>query len=200
MPSSSRPRPGATRGRGGAAARAAGAGPSASQARPDQERGRAVAIGTGRHGRAALVRLPLAARPAVGLLPVATGVLAGMAAVSSASASARHHPGLRHRADRRSDRLRHLLPVPGPRADGARRRRHRLPRQRWLRVIWPTVRLGLLTSLIGFASLSSPAFPAWRSSVCSRLPACRRGVVGALVFRCSRPRAHRRGLREQLAA
>lgn len=41
----------------------------------------------------------------------------------------------------------------------------------WRQRFWPTVRLGVLTSVFGFAGILFSGFPGWRSWVCIRLPA-----------------------------
>ena len=92
----------------------------------------------------------------IALLPVATGVVAGTATVSLVFGEVHGLThGLRQHADRRDRRLRHLLPDPG-----ARRRACRAPAgSAGATIHWPTVRLGLLTSVCGFAALVFSGFP-----------------------------------------
>jgi predicted exporter len=98
------------------------------------------------------------------LVPVASGVLAGIAAVSPGlRLGARRHPRLRRHADRRSGRLRDL-PVY---QHGAGQ-----PPQAALKRIWPTLRLGVLTSVLGCAAMLFSGFRGSRNSGCSRSPVC----------------------------
>ncbi len=90
----------------------------------------------------------------LGLLPVATGALVGVAAVALGfRRRARHHAGIRHHFDRRVGGLLDLLlhPVAAAAPRGAS--------PRWRQRLWPTMRLGMLTSVCGFASLLPSGFP-----------------------------------------
>ena len=90
------------------------------------------------------------------MLPVATGVVAGIAAVSLVFGSVHGMTlGFGTHADRRDGRLRDLLPDPGARRAPSAGTGWR----RWLHDGWPTVRLGLLTSVCGFAALVFSGFP-----------------------------------------
>jgi predicted exporter len=91
------------------------------------------------------------------LLPVATGVLAGIAAVSLAFGNVHGITlgfGTTLIGEAVDYAIYYLIQArarPGdPRGSGA---------QRWLRESWPTVRLGLWTSLCGFAALLFSGFP-----------------------------------------
>ena len=98
----------------------------------------------------------LSLRRRAGAGPAAGGVrrAGGVAAVSAGfRLGARDHAGLRHRADRRGRRL-FDLPVRAVGNDGRRR-----CSRSWVRRFWPTIRLGVLTSVAGFASLLLSGFP-----------------------------------------
>jgi Predicted exporter len=43
-------------------------------------------------------------------------------------------------------------------------------KQAWIKRFWPTIRLGVLTSIAGFAALLLSGFPAWRSLACILSP------------------------------
>ena len=98
---------------------------------------------------------------AVALLPVATGVLAGIAAVSLGFGQV-HGMTLGFGTTLIGEAVDYAIyyliqartpgRATGPGDEGSHARR-------WLRESWPTVRLGLLTSLIGFAALVFAGFP-----------------------------------------
>ena len=123
---------------------------------------------------------------ALGLLPVATGALIGVAAVALGfRRRARHHPGIRHHADRRVGRLFDLFlhsvaPAgAGPAAGSS-----------WQRAWWPTIRLGMLTSVCGFASLLPSGFPGLAqlgAVLDQRLDRRRAGDALLCCRRCCRP-------------
>ncbi len=98
---------------------------------------------------------------AVALLPVATGVLAGIAAVSLGFGQV-HGMTLGFGTTLIGEAVDYAIyyliqaRVPAGAAAAARDASHA---RRWLRESWPTVRLGLLTSLIGFAALVFAGFP-----------------------------------------
>ncbi|MGZ5215039.1 MAG: MMPL family transporter [Caldimonas sp.] len=99
----------------------------------------------------------------VALLPVATGVLAGIAAVSLGFGQV-HGMTLGFGTTLIGEAVDYAIyyliqtrassPAAGEAADG-----EGAPATRWLRQSWPTVRLGLFTSLIGFAALVFAGFP-----------------------------------------
>ncbi|MGZ5249852.1 MAG: MMPL family transporter [Caldimonas sp.] len=99
----------------------------------------------------------------VALLPVATGVLAGIAAVSLGFGQV-HGMTLGFGTTLIGEAVDYAIyyliqtrassPAAGDAEDG-----EGAPATRWLRQSWPTVRLGLFTSLIGFAALVFAGFP-----------------------------------------
>ncbi len=100
----------------------------------------------------ALLLLAFASLPAllVALLPVATGVLVGIAAVSAVFGGV-HGITLAFGTTLIGEAVDYAIYyLIQARAQGA---------QQWLRSGWPTVRLGLLTSLCGFAALVFSGFP-----------------------------------------
>jgi predicted exporter len=95
---------------------------------------------------------------AIAVLPVATGVLAGIAAVSLGFGQVHGMTlgfGTTLIGEGVDYAIYYLIQTrrPGSAASGSS------PAGRWLRESWPTVRLGLFTSLIGFAALVFAGFP-----------------------------------------
>ena len=98
---------------------------------------------------------------AVALLPVATGVLAGIAAVSLGFGQVHGMTlgfGTTLIGEAVDYAIYYLIQARAP-AGGAASGSDGAHAARWLRESWPTVRLGLVTSLIGFAALVFAGFP-----------------------------------------
>ncbi len=100
---------------------------------------------------------------AAGLLPVATGVIAGITAVSLAFGTV-HGMTLGFGATLIGETvdyaIYYLIQARGRSMPSASREAAAQPGwQRWLKDSWPTVRLGLLTSVCGFAALVFSGFP-----------------------------------------
>ncbi len=96
---------------------------------------------------------------AIAMLPVATGVLAGIAAVSIGFSQVHGMTlgfGTTLIGEAVDYAIYYLIQArPGAVSTSAAA----TPAQRWLRESWPTIRLGLLTSLVGFAALVFSGFP-----------------------------------------
>ena len=98
---------------------------------------------------------------AVALLPVATGVLAGIAAVSLGFGQVHGMTlgfGTTLIGEAVDYAIYYLIQARAP-AGAAALGDDASHARRWLRESWPTVRLGLVTSLIGFAALVFAGFP-----------------------------------------
>lgn len=95
---------------------------------------------------------------AVALLPVASGVLVGIAAVALGFGSV-HGLTLGFGATLIGEAVDYAIYYLIQARRHARDAPHERGWQRWLRTSWPTVRLGLLTSLAGFAALVFSGFP-----------------------------------------
>ena len=111
-------------------------------------------------------------RSRLGLVPVATGALFGIAAVALGFGAVHGITlGFRHHLDRRVGRLFDLFfrPVAPP-------RQVEPAAASWQRAWWPTIRLGMLTSVCGFASLLPSGFPglAATRALLDQRPDCRR--------------------------
>jgi predicted exporter len=99
---------------------------------------------------------------AVALLPVATGVLAGIAAVSLGFGQVHGMTlgfGTTLIGEAVDYAIYYLIQAHGRRREGPAAERDTSDAARWLRHSWPTVRIGLFTSLIGFAALVFAGFP-----------------------------------------
>ena len=99
---------------------------------------------------------------AIALLPVATGVLAGIAAVSLGFGQVHGMTlgfGTTLIGEAVDYAIYYLIQARGSGREGPATEGEPSDAARWLRRSWPTVRLGLFTSLIGFAALVFAGFP-----------------------------------------
>ncbi len=97
----------------------------------------------------------------LGFLPVATGILAGVASVSL-SFGVVHGITLGFGTaliGEAVDYSIYLFMQSDHAPNGKNERHHKLWRQTWIVRVWPTVRLGVLTSVFGFAALLLSGFP-----------------------------------------
>ncbi len=98
----------------------------------------------------------------IALLPVASGVLAGIAAVSLGFGQVHGMTlgfGTTLIGEAVDYAIYYLVQARGPRREGLDAEDGASDAARWLRRSWPTVRIGLFTSLIGFAALVFAGFP-----------------------------------------
>ncbi len=99
---------------------------------------------------------------AIALLPVASGVLAGVAAVSLGFGQLHGMTlgfGTTLIGEAVDYAIYYLIQARGSRREDAHAEDGMSDAARWLRRSWPTVRIGLFTSLIGFAALVFAGFP-----------------------------------------